>query len=70
MLEEAKRIAVQAGLRHIYLGNVRGVAGAATTLCPGCGKAVVERDIYRVNTYHLSDGKCEHCGQQVAGRWG
>ncbi len=69
-LSRARRIALDAGLRYVYTGNVHDKAGD-TTLCPGCGKAVIERDWYRILGYALDDsGHCRHCGTGIAGRFG
>lgn len=69
-LVRAREIAKQAGLHYVYVGNVRGVQDAETTFCPGCGKPVVERSIYRVETLQVGpDGSCAHCGQRIAGVW-
>jgi pyruvate formate lyase activating enzyme len=68
-LRRARRIAQNAGLHHVYLGNVADAEGA-TTRCPGCGEGVVERDGHLVTAYRLTpDGRCAHCGQAVAGLW-
>jgi pyruvate formate lyase activating enzyme len=69
-LVRAREIAQQAGLHHVYLGNVRGVNDAETTFCPRCGKRVVERSIFRVETVQVGrDGACAHCGERIAGVW-
>src|SRR2546430_597234 len=76
-LRRARRIALSRGLRYVYTGNVHDPAGGTTT-CPGCGRAVVERDWYDIRGYELTDaGACVHCGQQIpgvydgpAGTWG
>jgi pyruvate formate lyase activating enzyme len=68
-LTQAREIAQRAGLHYVYIGNVRGVAHAATTFCPRCRKPIVERDIYAVQTNQLSGGKCAHCGEKIAGVW-
>ncbi len=69
-LTRARRIAMDAGLRYVYTGNVHDKAGD-TTHCPGCGKAVIERDWYRILGYALNDaGHCRHCNAKVAGRFG
>jgi pyruvate formate lyase activating enzyme len=69
-LGRARRIAMEAGLRYVYTGNVHDKAGD-TTLCPGCGKPVIERDWYRILGYALdAAGHCRHCGATVAGRFG
>jgi pyruvate formate lyase activating enzyme len=69
-LSRARRIAMDAGLRYVYTGNVHDKAGDAT-YCPGCGKAVIERDWYRILSYKLDNaGHCRHCGTAIAGRFG
>ena len=66
-LTRARRIALDAGLRYVYTGNVHD-PGGQTTYCPGCGDAVVERDWYEIRAYRLTgDGKCVHCGAQLPG---
>jgi pyruvate formate lyase activating enzyme len=69
-LTRARRIAMEAGLRNVYTGNVHDKTGDATW-CPNCGKAVIERDWYRILRYALdSQGHCQHCGTEIAGRFG
>jgi pyruvate formate lyase activating enzyme len=69
-LHRARQIAMDAGLCYVYTGNVHDRAGD-TTWCPGCGKAVIERDWYEILDYALDDsGHCKHCGTAIAGRFG
>lgn len=68
-LVKARDLARAAGLRFVYVGNVREVPDAATTFCPGCRKAVVERDIFAVTALHLEGGRCRFCRTKVAGVW-
>lgn len=69
-LTRARDIARDAGLRHVYTGNVHDRAGD-TTLCGGCGCELIVRDWYRILTYRLtSDGRCPDCGEALAGRFG
>jgi pyruvate formate lyase activating enzyme len=68
-LRRAREIALRAGLRYVYTGNVHDEEGG-TTYCPSCGEAVIVRDWYDIRGYHLTEaGACEHCGAQVAGRY-
>lgn len=67
-LERARAIALDAGMHHVYLGNVRTREGA-TTWCPGCGTAVVERVGYAVVAQRLMGGACEACGTPIPGVW-
>jgi pyruvate formate lyase activating enzyme len=66
---KARDIARQCGLHYVYIGNVRGVEGAETTICPGCGKTLVQRDAYFVSAVNIKDGKCKSCGTKIAGVW-
>ncbi len=68
-LVKARELARAAGLRYVYLGNVRDLADAETTFCPNCRKAVVERDIFSVTALRLEGGKCRFCQTRVAGVW-
>ena len=66
-LARARRIAMENGLRYAYTGNVHDRAGD-TTLCPGCGAAVIERDWYRLLGWQLdAQGCCSTCGESVPG---
>jgi pyruvate formate lyase activating enzyme len=66
-LNRARKIAMEQGLHYVYIGNVHDPAGD-TTYCPKCQAALIERDWYQINAYHLSDdGHCPHCGTAIAG---
>jgi pyruvate formate lyase activating enzyme len=69
-LGRARDQALQAGLKHVYSGNVRDEQGQST-YCAGCGQKVIERDWYQLGRYLLDDrGACRQCGRQLAGRYG
>jgi len=68
-LTRARRIAIDAGLHYVYTGNVHDSEGG-TTFCPGCQAALIERDWYHIRHHDLpADGRCPHCGTQIAGRF-
>lgn len=69
ILLQARGIAQAAGLRYVYIGNVPGLPDAETTFCPGCKKAVVERDLFAVTALKLDHGKCRFCQTPIAGVW-
>jgi len=67
-LTRAREIAMQAGLRFAYVGNVPGHEGEST-YCPCCKKVVVKRMGYRVLDVAIKDGKCKGCGCAIPGVW-
>lgn len=68
-LTNARRIALDEGLRFVYTGNVTDIEGD-TTFCPGCGGRLVVRDRYRIVSDRLGDdGRCPDCGAKIAGQW-
>ena len=69
VLVAARDVARKAGLRYVYIGNVRTIDAAETTVCPQCGKTVIDREIYEVRSTNLSNGKCNSCGTAIAGVW-
>jgi len=66
-LRAARRIALEAGLRHVYEGNVLG--DGSHTACAGCGRLLIRRSWHEVLENHLVNGRCPGCGQAVPGRW-
>ena len=65
-LMRAKKIAEEAGLWYVYLGNVP-VHG--DTHCPDCGELLIDRTGYSVTINKLVDGKCPQCGRAIEGIW-
>jgi pyruvate formate lyase activating enzyme len=68
-LTRAREIALRAGLRYVYTGNVHDRTGG-TTFCGGCAQPVIARDWHEILSYGLSaDGCCPHCGARLPGRF-
>ncbi len=68
-LMRARRLALEAGLLHVYTGNVRD-RESASTRCPGCGEILIERDGYTLGRWGLDPGgHCASCGRELAGRF-
>lgn len=67
-LQRAREIALNAGMKFVYVGNVPGT-NLENTLCPKCKKTVVERKGFVLIQNNIVDGKCRFCGQQIAGVW-
>ena len=56
-LKKARHLAMQAGMRYVYVGNV--VSEYENTFCPDCGAIIIERSGFRIN----KRGKtCPDCG--------
>lgn len=66
-LTRARRIALAAGARYVYTGNVRDEAGG-TTFCHGCGAALIGRDWHLLTRWGLDEtGACRACGTVLPG---
>lgn len=64
LLEKIYRSAKDAGLKHIYLGNVYSSLGS-DTICPGCGKTLIRRDLMSMKENLLQNGSCPDCGNRL-----
>jgi len=67
-LHKAREIALDCGLRYVYIGNVAGDP-AENTYCPRCKKVIVERKGYFVVNVGLESGRCKFCGENISGVW-
>ena len=68
ILEKAREIAMKAGLKFVYLGNVPG-SPAENTYCPNCRKVVLERKGFTILNNNIKDSGCKFCGTKIAGVW-
>ncbi|NIQ37342.1 MAG: AmmeMemoRadiSam system radical SAM enzyme [Proteobacteria bacterium] len=66
VLERARQIGMEEGLKYVYQGNVPGAEGE-NTYCPGCGKLLIQRLGYTNQTYSIVGGKCPACREAVSG---
>jgi len=67
-LEQAAEIARKAGIHYVFVGNVR-LPGREDTVCPKCGKVLVQRDAYVIRQNNIVNGKCRFCGNSIPGVW-
>ncbi len=67
-LHRAAGIGRDAGLRHVYTGNVPGDPFESTR-CPGCGRELIRRRGFQVLASTLADGRCPGCATAIAGVW-
>ena len=67
-LARAYEIGTQAGLHHVYVGNVMDV-DRESTYCPKCGQKLIQRQWYSVKELWRERGVCSQCGHAIAGVW-
>jgi len=67
-LEKARDIAIAAGIKFAYIGNVPG-KNYSNTYCPKCEKLLIERLGYQITQNYIKNGKCEYCGEPIPGVW-
>jgi pyruvate formate lyase activating enzyme len=65
-LLQAKEIGVAAGLKYVYVGNAPHEV-PQDTLCPACGRAVIQRHGFMVLANRIRSGSCPDCGAPIAG---
>jgi pyruvate formate lyase activating enzyme len=68
-LEKFRNMAIQEGIRYVYLGNVPGHEGNHT-YCHNCHKILIERKGYLIPQYNIENARCKFCGTIIPGRWG
>lgn len=68
ILEKARKIGFEAGLKFVYISNLAPHEGNHT-YCPGCNKAVIKRLGFKVLSNDLQKGQCPHCGNALPGVW-
>jgi pyruvate formate lyase activating enzyme len=68
-IETLRQIALDVGLRYVYLGNVPGHPGEDTE-CHACHHTLLGRDGYVLRYNRLRDGCCPECGARIPGVWG
>ncbi|UCE60991.1 MAG: AmmeMemoRadiSam system radical SAM enzyme [Phycisphaerales bacterium] len=67
-LERCRQIAMDAGVRYVYAGNVPTHPGE-NTYCHNCNHELIHRVGYRISFNLLQDGKCPKCAETIPGVW-
>ncbi len=68
-LERARKEALDAGLHHVYIGNLFGHE-AESTICPRDGTVLIRRTGYHIDENQLTaDGRCPVCLETIPGVW-
>ena len=65
-LIKAKKIAINEGLKYVYIGNID-VKGGEDTICPECKKTIIKRDRYLIEENNIVESKCKFCNKKING---
>jgi len=65
ILKKARKIALNIGIKHSYVGNVF-AAEENNTYCPKCGRLLIERSGFGIIKNNIKNNKCP-CGEKIAG---
>ncbi|MBW1694310.1 MAG: AmmeMemoRadiSam system radical SAM enzyme [Deltaproteobacteria bacterium] len=63
-----RKLAMDEGVRYVYVGNVSFPEGN-NTYCHSCNKLLVERIGYFIPSYHMDENRCKYCKTVIPGRW-
>jgi len=68
ILNKAHDIAIAAGMKYVYIGNVPGTE-YDDTYCPKCKKKIIERKGYTIISNNIKENKCGFCSEKINGVW-
>jgi len=66
-VERLRKIAIDEGLRYVYVGNVPPGHPGESTYCPEDGKLLIGRAGYEVVVNNIKDGRCKFDGTPIYG---
>ncbi|MEE8184775.1 MAG: AmmeMemoRadiSam system radical SAM enzyme [Thermodesulfobacteriota bacterium] len=66
ILDRAREVGFEEGLRYVYTGNVPGDPGEST-YCYNCKERIIHRFGFAVEENLIKDSKCPHCGAEIDG---
>lgn len=67
-LKKARQIALKAGLKYVYTGNLPDEEGD-DTFCSKCNKMLIKRSVFSVTENNLKRGRCDKCDEKIEGVW-
>lgn len=67
-LLRARDIGQQAGLKHVYTGNLYDADGEST-FCPACNARLIYRQGFMLTENRMDNGRCVVCNAPLAGVW-
>jgi pyruvate formate lyase activating enzyme len=68
VLSDFRKLAMDQGLRYVYVGNVPGHEGN-NTYCHSCGKTLIQRKGYFIPVNNIIENKCKFCQTLIPGIW-
>jgi pyruvate formate lyase activating enzyme len=66
-LWRAREIALEEGMKFVYIGNIR--TEAENTFCPTCKRLLIERRGYLIIQNHIKKSRCPFCETLIPGVW-
>ncbi|MBN1482359.1 AmmeMemoRadiSam system radical SAM enzyme [candidate division KSB1 bacterium] len=66
IIQRAREIGFEEGLRYVYSGNVKGDDGEST-FCYSCGEKLISRYGYLIEANKIINSKCPSCGAVIDG---
>lgn len=67
-LIRAREIALAAGIKYCYLGNINDKTGSST-YCHNCNNLLIERDWHSITLKDINSNQCPKCGAIIPGRF-
>ncbi len=67
-LLNARNIAINAGIKYVYTGNLDTVE-TSSTYCHNCKNIIIKRYGYNILEYNLTGNKCNFCGSECIGKF-
>jgi pyruvate formate lyase activating enzyme len=64
ILKKAQKIAKEAGIKYVYIGNAPSFGGE-NTYCPSCGKLIIERNGFNVISDEKKIKECPTCKAKI-----
>ncbi len=68
VLLEARSIAREHGIKHVYIGNVPEIDGENTS-CSKCNEILIKRKGFRVLSNIIKNNSCPYCNTPINGVW-
>jgi pyruvate formate lyase activating enzyme len=68
VLLEARKIALNEGIKYVYIGNLP-KSGYEDTVCPSCHKTLIARNGYTILENKVINGACSYCKTKISGKY-